>query len=142
MKKHLQFLLLLLGESFIALWSCKKDHGAQPKATTFTLEFNTQKAFHFTGFFTASGGVTTSGNCTMDVTPVGTDSIHCTQTLEVPSEGTITILSQCSLPNNTGAWHVSSGTGIYANLQGEGTLVMSTGATGPIEALHGTTWRQ
>lgn len=142
MKKHLQILLLLLGVISFAFLGCKKDHGAQPRSTTFTLEFNTQKQGHFTGFFTASGGVTTSGNCTMDVTPVGTDSIHCTQTLEVPNEGTITIFSHCSLPNNTGAWNVTSGTGRYANLQGEGTLVMSTGATGPIEALHGTTWRQ
>jgi hypothetical protein len=113
------------------------------KKTTFTLVFTSSpKDLSFEGYFTASGGVTTSGTCTMDVTPVSEDSIHCTQTLYVPDEGTITILSKCSFSHNTGAWYIDETTGKYSDLNGEGTLTMSSTKDGPVELMKGFTWRE
>lgn len=75
---------------------------------------------------------------------VGTDSLHCSQTLVVPTVGTITIISDCSMNTNTGAWYISDGTGAFANLKGNGSLIMSypTENTPDLEALYGKTWRE
>ncbi len=143
MKKQLQLLLLLLSVSYVFLVGCKKEDMQQRRTTAFTLIFTEEpKPLSFMGFFASSGGVTANGTCTMDVTPVTPqDSIHCTQTLTVPDEGTITILSQCSLVNNTGAWQISETTGSYTNLHGSGTLTMSATGNGPVELMKGQTWR-
>lgn len=142
-QKLLLLLLVLISSSLVILTGCKKSLD-QSKPTTFSLTFTDRtKGGTFMGYFIAGGGVTTSGNVTMDVTPVGTpgDSIHCSQTLTVPSEGSITILSHCSLINGTGAWIVDHGTGKYSDLQGNGNLVMNSEPEGPVELLRGTTWR-
>jgi hypothetical protein len=143
MKKQTQFVLLLLSIALLGVVGCKKENLVVRKKTTFTLVFTASpKELSFEGYFTASGGVTTSGTCTMDVTPVSDDSIHCTQTLFVPDEGTITILSKCSFSHNTGAWYINKTTGRYANLRGEGTLTMSSTKDGPVELMKGLTWRE
>src|SRR6476646_10482830 len=117
MKKQTQFLLLLSSLSCLLFFGCTKDGVSIRIPTTFTLTFTkSTKALSFTGYFTASGGVTTSGDATMDVTPVSQDSIHCTQTLFVPGKGNITILSHCSFSHNSGSWHIQKGTGVYSNL--------------------------
>jgi hypothetical protein len=79
----------------------------------------------------------------MDFEIVGMDSLHCSQTLTVPAVGTITIISDCSMTTNTGVWYVTEGTGAYANLEGDGSLIMSaaTANSPEIEALYGKTWR-
>jgi hypothetical protein len=45
---------------------------------------------------------------------------------------------------NTGAWYITTGTGAYSDLQGNGSLIMSapTDNTPDLEALHGKTWRR
>ncbi len=142
MKKHLPFMLLVIAVPFLILPGCKKSE--RRTDTTFTLTSTHQPAPDtLTGYFTASGDPTTSGNFTMAIQLVGTDSLHCSQTLSVPTVGAITITSDCSLTTNTGAWYITSGTGSYTNLHGNGSLIMSFPEGSPgIEALHGQTWRQ
>ena len=76
-----------------------------------------------TGTFTASGAVQTSGTSTMTVHRFA-NVAHCSQTLVAP-DGTITILSNCQFSTMTGSWRIVSGTGNYANLHGNGRLVMT-----------------
>ena len=142
MKMQLKALLLLLGVSFFILAGCKKDHTPKRTATTFTLTATGEtKPGTLTGYFVASGDPTVSGTFTMDVAQTG-DSLHCSQTL-VSSKGSTTIISDCSLVTMTGAWYITTGTGAYSNLRGEGDLLMSFPANSPaIEALSGYTWRQ
>ena len=89
--------------------------------------------------FTTSGAFVTSGTRLMTVRLSGKSeatAIHCTNTF-VTSDGTgtFTILSNCQFTTSTGTWRVISGTGNYANLQGNGTLVMVNG--GAIETMVG-----
>jgi hypothetical protein len=89
--------------------------------------------------FTTSGAFVTSGTRLMMVRLSGNSqatAIHCTNTF-VTSDGTgtFTILSNCQFTTSTGTWRVISGTGNYANLQGNGTLVMVNG--GAIETMVG-----
>jgi hypothetical protein len=82
-----------------------------------------------TGTFTASGAIETSGTSTMTIHSFafvkGVRHVsHCSQTLVAP-EGTITILSNCQFSGMTGTWRIVSGTGAYANLRGNGKLIMT-----------------
>ncbi len=144
MNKHARLTLLLLAVSIMLLPGCKKEH---PKVTdtTFTLTI-TQYVNEITntGYFTSSGDPTTSGTYSMDVHLAGTDSLHCSQTLVVATVGTITIISDCSMTTNTGTWYISKGTGAFANLKGNGSLIMSppTKNTPDLESLYGKTWRK
>jgi hypothetical protein len=143
MKKQVQFMLLLMGVSICLLWSCKKDDSPHLTQTTFKMTFTERKAPGiFGGYFDAKGDPTTIGTVTMSVTPVGMDSFHCSQTFVVPTSGTFTILSDCSMSTNTGAWYVVNGTAAYANLEGKGSLVMTTSKAGNVEVLYGNTWRR
>jgi hypothetical protein len=146
MRKQVQSGFLLFALSLIILSGCTKEDHKKTTDTTFTL---TTKEYvneiTNTGYFTASGDPTTAGNYTMDVHLIGTDSLHCSQTLTVPSVGSITIISDCSMVTNTGVWYITEGTGAYANLAGNGSLIMSlptTSSTLDIEALYGKTWRE
>src|SRR3954453_22185596 len=112
MKKQLLAMLSLFAVSFLILWGCKKENCFVTTDTTFTMTSTERKApGTFSGYFTSSGDPTTSGNSLMTVQPVGTDSFHCTNEYDVPSRGTITILSDCSMTTNTGRWYVISGSG-------------------------------
>jgi hypothetical protein len=62
----------------------------------------------------------------MDVGPnINGIRAHCVVVLVTP-EGTITIHQECVFATNPpqGRWEIVSGTGAYANLQGNGTLTM------------------
>src|SRR3954454_642189 len=121
MNKHARLTFLLLAISIMLLSGCKKEY---PKITdtTFTLTITKYvNEITNTGYFTSSGDPTTSGTYSMDVNVVGTDSLHCSQTLSVATVGTITIISDCSMTANTGAWYISNGTGAFANLKGSGS---------------------
>lgn len=125
MKMQLKLMLLLFGVSFTTLMGCKKkDNVITPVAATITIS---HKAVvmpgTLSGIFTATGGISTSGTELMIVQPNGTDSIHCTQTITA-SEGSITMLQDCSKSKMSGSWHITSSTGKYAALQGNGTLTM------------------
>lgn len=141
MKKKVSFLLPVV--LLLVLLACKKT--VRETSTTFTLEGNAanKAGDTLTGFFTASGDPTTSGNFIMGITQVG-DSLHCNQVLDVTGAGTITIHSDCSNSASTGAWYIVTGTGKYANLRGKGLLTMPYPPGNPygIEALQGKTWRE
>ncbi len=145
MKKHLLSMLVLLAVSSTLLFGCKKEDMPKLTDTTFTLTVKEYvNEMTNTGYFTSSGDPTTAGNYTMDVHVAG-DSLHCSQTLTVPAVGTITIISDCSVTTNTGAWYITEGTGAYANLRGNGSLIMSfptENNPSDIEALYGKTWRE
>jgi hypothetical protein len=143
MRNHVLSKLLILILPLLVLSGCKKDEPLKTN-TTFTLTLTEEtKPGTFTGYFTSSGDPTTSGTFTMMVQQVGADSLHCSQTLATPDVGTITIISDCSLTNNTGDWYITEGSGSYANLEGNGSLIMSFPTNAPvIEALYGKTWRQ
>ena len=139
---QLKLTLLLLGVSFIFLMGCKKhDHG---EAVTITVtHLAVVKPIVLTGTFISTGEINTSGTSLMDVTPAG-DSAHCTQTMTTP-EGSFTMHQDCSGTNMTGSWYITSGTGHYAHLRGNGTLTMMfppnvpTGVQG-IDTLTGIVW--
>jgi hypothetical protein len=144
MKKQVQFMLLLLCISLL-ITGCNKHDIPVKTDTTFTLSItDNPEGLIFTGYFTSSGDPTTAGTFTMNVELVGKDSLHCSQTLVVPTEGSITIISDCSTTTNTGVWYIIAGTGTYANLKGDGDLLMSppTENTPDLEAMYGQTWRQ
>jgi hypothetical protein len=142
MKKQCLSLLVILGIIASFLSGCTKEQDKLTD-TTFTLTATEQKDFTLTGYFTASGDPTTAGTFVMDITPGANDSIHCSQSLVIPTVGTITIRSDCSMMTNTGSWYITEGTGAYANLHGSGSLVMSIPQAGNIiEALYGKTWRK
>lgn len=144
MKMQLKLMLLLFGATIISLMGCKKDDGRSADITGYyTNSTPTKTGVYNTGYFTTSGGLKASGNATMDVHIVG-DSSHCTASF-IASEGSFTMAMNCSNVNMTGHWNITSGTGRYAELKGEGSLTMSfppntpTGVVG-IEAMTGIVW--
>ena len=88
----------------------------KPTAVTFVL---------IKGSLTITGAIETSGTYTMNPVVQTGHAFHCTNNLSTP-QGTITALTNC-YDNSTGTWRIVSGTGAYANLQGNGTLVMYPG---------------
>jgi hypothetical protein len=132
MKMHLKSMLLLMGVLFIIFTGFKNAdvRGAQDSkananhsAVTFTCIYTDGALPTVTGTFTTSGAIEASGTTTMTVHPFA-NVFHCSQTLVGP-EGTITILSDCQKSTMNGSWRIVSGTGAYANLQGNGRLVMT-----------------
>ncbi len=80
------------------------------------------------GTFTTSGALTISGPTSMyiDLNINGRRG-HCVVTLEASDgTGTITIHQECEFGSSppTGRWQIVSGTGAYANLRGNGSLLM------------------
>lgn len=82
--------------------------------------------FDETGTFVATGALNISGKVTMHVEANGMTD-HCVVTL-TPDDGsgTITIHQQCQFATNPikGRWQIVSGTGDYADLKGNGSLLM------------------
>ena len=136
-------MLLILGASLLTFSGCKKD---DPNFTNTSFTLNTTarvKAGSYIGYFTSTGDPTAAGVWTMQSSPLPNDSIYCTQTLTVPGQGSITADTYCSLANMTGTWNITSGTGEYANLHGNGTLLMlNITQLNSSEEWKGTTWRQ
>lgn len=143
MKKQVRLILALIVASLFTFTGCKKE---QPVYKHTTLKLTTTervKAGSFIGYFTSSGDPTASGTWTMQSTPAPNSTINCTQTLTVPGVGTITALTNCSMIDNTGTWNIVSGTGAYANLHGNGTLLMVFPKEGnSSETWKGITWRK
>jgi len=90
------------------------------------------------GKFTASGALEASGTNFMEVRPSGkSTAIHCTNSVVTP-QGTFTIVMDCQFITSTGQWRILNGTGAYANLRGNGSLVMSFNSDGQdVETLEG-----
>jgi hypothetical protein len=134
MKPKLKSMLFLMGASFIIFTGCQKsDSFIEPSALVTAdaqlLQSNSKPAevtFILTrGALTITGAVEASGTYTMNPVIQTGRAYHCTNNL-VTSGGTITALTNC-YDNSTGTWRIVSGTGAYANLQGNGTLVMYPG---------------
>src|SRR6266705_4104921 len=100
-----------------------------PVPVTITATFDFAGFPNVTGTFTTSGALTISGPATMHVDLVnnGTPAqpAHCVVTLLAPN-GTIIIDQQCQFATSppSGRWEIVSGTGAYANLNGNGSLTM------------------
>ena len=78
------------------------------------------------GTFTTTGALTTSGEATMDVgLNFNGTRAHCVVRLIAP-DGTITIHQECVFATSPpkGRWEIVNGTGAYANLKGNGSLLM------------------
>ena len=152
MKKNLTSMMLLIGASFILFTGCEKNDNDLSTANTNSptggvkslgtrtpvviTALNPDGVFpNQTGTFTASGGLVTSGNCSMNVNVIGYTA-HCVLVLEPSTGGTITIAMQCEFVTTPykGRWEIVSGTGAYANLKGNGSLLMPDDIT---EAMEG-----
>jgi hypothetical protein len=102
---------------------------ATPTPVTITAVFDFSTFPDVTGTFTTSGALTISGPATMhvDLLNNGTPAqpAHCVVTLLAPN-GTIIIDQQCQFATSPprGRWEIVSGTGAYANLNGNGSLTM------------------
>ena len=84
------------------------------------------------GTFESSGAIETSG-VESQVFRINGLTLHCLHTLTAV-EGTIVIRSQCNLVTNVGQWRIVSGTGAYAGLKGNGSLLMVFNPDDPNEA--------
>src|SRR5947207_8806246 len=95
-----------------------------PVTITATFDFSTFP--DVAGTFTTSGALTISGDATMHV-GFNADGIraHCVVTLIAP-DGIIIIHQECQFATSPpkGRWEIVSGTGAYANLRGNGPLLM------------------
>jgi hypothetical protein len=126
MKMQFKLMLLLLGVSFFLLPGCEKKKARETTIECLNLVNLTPKGNPtFTGTFTATGGLNTSGTQLMFVIPEDADPtlIDCKLTLTA-AEGTIDIVMHCSVVSNTGIWHISGGTGLYKFTSGSGSLLM------------------
>jgi hypothetical protein len=91
------------------------------------------------GTVTATGALETSGTNFMEVRASGKShagTIHCTNSIVTP-EGTLTILMDCQFTTSTGQWRIVNGTGDYASLKGNGSLVMTFENGVDVETLYG-----
>jgi len=134
MKMQLKSMLVFVGVSIIIFMGCKKtDSLVSPSAKSTSdaqaLRSNskpTPVTFVLSrGTLTVTGAIETSGTYTMNPVVQTGGAFHCTNNLATP-EGTITALTNCQ-DGTTGTWRIVSGTGAYANLQGNGRLVMYAG---------------
>jgi hypothetical protein len=75
------------------------------------------------GTFSCSGAVNTTGTWTMDVRFAG-QTFHCVNTLYAADGSTLVAMSHCNNVTMGGTWQIKSGTGIFANMKGNGSLMM------------------
>ena len=98
-----------------------------PVPVIITAVFDFTNFPNVSGTFTTSGALTISGTSTMrvDLNPYNGVRAHCLVTLIAPN-GTIYIDQQCQFASSPpkGRWEIVSGTGAYANLNGNGSLTM------------------
>jgi hypothetical protein len=90
------------------------------------------------GTFTTSGALNVSGTAEMVVGPNENGvRAHCVVILTAP-DGTITIHQRCEFATDPpkGQWNVVGGTGAYANLKANGSLLMPPDT----EAMEGTVY--
>ncbi len=72
--------------------------------------------------FTTGGAITSSGTWRMEVITTG-KAFHCINTL-ISSAGTLVAISHCNNQTMNGVWQIISGTGIFEDIRGNGTLMM------------------
>jgi len=134
MQKQLKLMLLFTVASFIIFTGFKRDNlvsssvnsKAKRSPVTITGVYDFSTFPNVSGTFTTTGALTISGTTTMDIDPIVPGSIfHCVVTL-IASNGTITIHQECEFATSPpkGQWQIASGTGAYANIRGNGSLLM------------------
>ena len=89
---------------------------------TFFTSATSAEASTYFGIVEASGGINKSGTYVMP-TEVHGMALHCLLIITFP-DGTITIRMNCNMKTGNGRWQVLEGTGVYAELEGNGPLVM------------------
>jgi len=147
MKMHSKSILFLAGISFIVLSGCKKTDGLvsappadydnvnkavsvpsqsnQPVPVTITMKITGGTFPTFTGPITTTEDFIPPGQGSMYVNSFG-NVFHCVITL-VTSEGTIRIREECNKSTFMGQWQIIDGSGAYANLRGNGKVMMPRG---------------
>ncbi len=102
------------------------DPDKAPVTITAIYDFSTYP--DVVGTFTTTGALTISGTSTMDIGSLGNGTVaHCVVVLVADDgSGTITIHQECEFSTSPpkGQWEVVSGTGAYADLKGNGSLLM------------------
>src|SRR5207302_10518892 len=102
-----------------------------PVPVTITAVYDFSTFPNVTGTFTTTGALAISGVSTMHV-DLNFNGIraHCVVTLFPSTGGTIIIDQQCQFASSPpkGRWEIVSGTGAYANLNGNGSLTMPPNA--------------
>lgn len=76
----------------------------------------------YTGTISAEGAINAQGENIM-YTEVHGMALHCTLIATFPL-GTLTIRMNCNMKTFNGRWKILEGTGAYANVKGEGSLIM------------------
>ena len=127
--------------AFFTIGWVPSSSAARPTSVSITAVYDFSTYPDVTGTFTTSGALTISGASTMhlDCKVNGTSvPCHCVVTLIAP-DGTIIIHQQCQFATSPskGRWEIVSGTGAYANLKGNGSLLMPGCCT---EAMTGVTY--
>ena len=127
--KHNKIISVAIALCTIALFtigSAPSASATTPTPVTITATFDFAGFPDVTGTFTTSGALTISGPATMhvDLNYNGTRA-HCVVTLIAPL-GNIIIHQECQFATrpSSGRWEIVSGTGAYANLNGNGSLTM------------------
>jgi len=78
------------------------------------------------GSYTASAELGTSGTYVMRIEFFG-QAFHCTTTFSPIGGDEFTLFSECEMTLLRGQWRAISGTGVYANLEGNGSIIMLPG---------------
>ena len=114
--------------ALFTMGSVPSASASTPTPVTITAVYDFSTFPDVTGTFTTTGALTISGVSTMhvDLNPFNGTRAHCVVTLFPSNGGTIIIDQQCQFasPTPKGRWEVVSGTGAYANLNGNGSLTM------------------
>jgi hypothetical protein len=126
-KRNITFTTILLALGCFAMGSVSSASATPtPVPVTITATFDFAGFPDVTGTFTTSGALTISGPVTMHVGLNYNGTIaHCVVTLIAPL-GNIIIDQECQFATRppSGRWEIVSGTGAYANLNGNGSLTM------------------
>ena len=148
MKTQLKSMLLLMAVPFMLFTACKKSDGLVAPAnkaaaaasnsaslakpadvflnTTTLSSTGEPPSVVKTGSYLASPELGTSGTYVMNVEFYG-QAFHCTTTFTPAGGDQFTTFSECQMTTLTGQWRVISGTGVYANLSANGSIVMVPG---------------
>jgi hypothetical protein len=133
--KIISVAIALCVTAFFTIGSVPSASALTPTPVTITATFDFSTFPDVSGTFTTTGALTISGTAFMhvDLNPFNGVRAHCVVTLTAPN-GTIIIDQQCqfatSMPapyptgQGKGRWEIVSGTGAYANLNGNGPLTM------------------
>ena len=114
--------------AFFTMGWVPSSSAARPTPVTITAVYDLSTFPDVAGTFTTGGALAISGDSTMHIGPNHHGTIaQCVVTLIASDgSGTIIIHQECQFATTpaTGRWEIVSGTGDYANLRGNGSLLM------------------